>query len=80
MNITEFKYRCSSDKEAIVLYRLVTSLFLMTKKIQKDHTLVFYFHYDVYFLSLWNFGLFFCMVMLYVSLIVEGMIWYSEII
>lgn len=23
MNITEFKYRCSSDKEAVVLYRYV---------------------------------------------------------
>lgn len=23
MNITEFKYRCTSDKEAVVLYRQV---------------------------------------------------------
>ncbi|XVE61585.1 hypothetical protein DITRI_Ditri06bG0052300 [Diplodiscus trichospermus] len=34
MNITEFKYRCSSDEEAVVLYRFFISLYLVTNKIQ----------------------------------------------
>ncbi|GMI71172.1 L-O-methylthreonine resistant 1 [Hibiscus trionum] len=40
MNITEFKYRCSSDKEAVVLYRLshtFSELEAMKQRMESSH-------------------------------------------